>query len=285
MPALSTYCVLCPSFHGATLLSLVLGNHSRVLSLGDTVATEPNYHCGCGALVSECAFWRQVNAGADGHAASTMPRPELFASPRLNQAATILSAIAACRLGKRIRFESFAKGVEHQLAVCREFAEFDVFIDGFKSVSRYCALKAVGFPVCGVIHLLRDPRSFAASSKRKNVPVEQAASQWSSMHTAISRVTRLMGERVIRIRYEELCASPEQQLLGLQSWMGLDPEKLLRPFPPGRHWVGNRTTRAFDGMIILRESWRTALSEREKNEIERVCRRQADGWGYDLAAG
>ena len=239
------------------MLSLVLGNHSRVLSLGDTVATEPNHHCGCGALVSECPFWRRVNAGSDGDATlATMPRPELFASPRLNQAATILSAIAAFRLGKTVRFGSFAKGVDHQLAVCREFQEFDIFIDGFKSVSRYCALKAARFPVRGVIHLLRDPRSFAASSKRKNVPVKQAASQWSSMHATISRVTRLMGERVIQIRYEELCASPEQHLLRLQSWMGLDPEPLLHPFPPGRHWVGNRTMRAFDGTIALRESWR-----------------------------
>ena len=270
MPALSIYCVLCPSFHGATLLSLVLGNHSRVLSLGDTVATEPNHHCGCGALVSKCPFWRRVNAGSDADAApsSKMPRPELFASPQLNQVATILSGIAAFRLGKTVRFGSFAKRVDHQLAVCREFQEFDIFIDGFKSLSRYCALKAARFPVRGVIYLLRDPRSFAASSKRKNVPVKQAASQWSNLHATISRVTRLMGERVFQIRYEELCASPEQNLLRLQAWMALEAETLLHPFPPGRHWVGNRTMRAFDGTIALRESWREALNEGEKAEIE-----------------
>jgi hypothetical protein len=286
MPALSIYCVLCPSFHGATLLSLVLGNHSRVLSLGDTVATEPTHHCGCGALVAECPFWQQVGAGSDEHGASLpiRPRPELFASPRLNQAATILSAIAAFKLGKTVRFGSFAKAVDHQLAVCRKFADFDVFIDGFKSISRYCALKAAGFPVRGVIHLLRDPRSFAVSSKRKHLPVEQAASEWSAMHAAISRVTRLMGERVIQIRYEELCASPEQQLLRLQSFMQLDPEPLLHPFPPGRHWVGNRTMRDFDGAIALRESWRDTLSASEQAEIARECKRQALAWGYDLSS-
>ena len=109
MPPLSIYCVLCPSFHGATLLSLVIGNHSRMLSLGDTVATEPGHHCGCGALVAECPFWRRVNGGPDGGAA--MPRPELFASPRLNQTATISVAIVAFRLGKTMLFGSFAKGI------------------------------------------------------------------------------------------------------------------------------------------------------------------------------
>ena len=120
----------------------------------------------------------------------------------------------------------------------------------------------------GVIHLLRDPRSFAASSKRKDVPVDQAALQWSALHRAISRVTRLMGERVIQLRYEEFCAAPEQHLLRLQSWMGVDPEPLLHPFSPGRHWVGNRTMREFDGRITLRESWRETLSAREGRDRE-----------------
>lgn len=281
MPALSIYCILCPSFHGATLLSLVLGNHSRVLSLGDTVATEPSHHCGCGALVADCSFWQRVNSGPNG--AATMPRPQVFASPRLNQAATISGAIAAFRLRKTMHFGSFAEGVDHQLAVCREFEEFDVFIDGFKSVSRYSALKAAGFPVRGVIHVLRDPRSFAASSKRKSVPVKQAALEWSALHRAISRATRLMGERVIQIRYEDFCARPKQHLLRLQSWMGVDREPLLYPFAPGRHWVGNRTMREFDGTIATRESWREALSQAEKTEIERACGRQALKLGYDLS--
>ena len=117
-----------------------------------------------------------------------------------NRAATILGAITAFRLGMAVRFGSFAAALDHQLAVCRKFSDFDIFIDSFKSVSRYCALKAAGFPVRGVIHLLRDPHSFAASSKRKQVAVTRAASQWSGMHATISRVTRLMGERVIHVR-------------------------------------------------------------------------------------
>jgi hypothetical protein len=277
MPAPRIVCVLCPSFHGATLLSLVLANHRGVLSLGDTVATEPNHHCGCGVLVSNCAFWTQVGP--------ISARPQLLASPQLNQAATILGAIAAHKLGAKVRFGSFAADVEHEFAVCRQFAEFDIFIDGFKSVSRYCALKAAGFPVRGVIHLLRDPRSFAASSKRKQVPVTTAAAQWSQAHRTISLATRAMGERVFDLRYEDLCASPEQQLARLQAWLGLEPESLLHPFAPGRHWVGNRTMRAFDGTIALRETWRGVLRASEQAAVMNACRKEARRWGYDLSAG
>jgi hypothetical protein len=261
------------------LLSLVLGNHSRIFALGDTISANPNHHCGCGALVSDCAFWHQVGA--------VMPRPEIFALPALNQAAVIASSVAAFRLGKTIRFEPFAQGVEHQLAVCQNFAPFagrDIFIDGFKSVSRYSALKAAGFPVRGVLHLIRDPRSFAASSKRKAVPVTEAAAQWASLHRMIARVTRLMGERVFALRYEDFCGSPEEHLRRIEVWMGVVPEPLLHPFPPGRHWVGNRSMRDFDGTIALRESWRETLGAAELAEIEKACGRQARRLGYDLSS-
>jgi hypothetical protein len=207
----------------------------------------------------------------------------LFASPQVNQLAIVLSGITAVRLGLPVPYRSFAADVRHLLAVCCDFVTFDVFIDGFKSVSRYCALKAAGFPVRGVIHVLRDPRSFAASSRRKQVPVRESAQQWSSIHATISRVTRLMGERVINIRYEDLCAAPGEQLGRLQSWMNLKSETLLHPFPPGRHWVGNRSMRAFDGTIALRESWQSELNAAEKAEIERACHKQALRWGYDLS--
>jgi hypothetical protein len=161
--------------------------------------------------------------------------------------------------------------------------DFEVFIDGYKSVSRYSAAKAAGFPIQGVIHILRDPRAFAASSKQKSIPIRQSAAQWASAHTTISRVARMTRERVIQIRYEELCASPEEQLLRLQSWMQLNPEPLLHAFPADRHWVGNRTIRTFNGEVSLREGWRNALAPQELAEIQRICGRKAFKFGYDLA--
>ena len=54
---LEIYCILCPSYHGATLLSLLLGNHTKVFSLGDTIPTEPfPIRCGCGAPFDRCEF-------------------------------------------------------------------------------------------------------------------------------------------------------------------------------------------------------------------------------------
>jgi hypothetical protein len=286
MRELTIYCLLCPSYHGATLLSLVLGNHSRVLSLGDTIATKASYRCGCGKRVAECDFWQQVKEGwADYAGKELIPsKPELFASPRLNQAAVLGSTIAALRLGRTLRFEQFAKAVRHHLAVCETRFDFDIFIDGYKSISRYTALKAAGFPVRGVIHLIRDPRSFAASSKRKSIPIEKSARQWAAMHDAITRVTRLTRERVLRVRYHELCAEPQQQLVRIQEWMGVTPERLLRPIDAGIHWIGNKSMRNFSGAISARESWRSELSEPEIALVERMTSSSSKRLGEDFFA-
>jgi hypothetical protein len=100
----------------------------------------------------------------------------------------------------------------------------------------------------------------------------------------IARVTRLMGERVFALRYEELCAAPEEHLRRIEAWMGLEPEPLLHPFPPGRHWVGNRSMRDFDGTIAPRESWRRTLVTGELAEIEMACGGEARRLGYDLSS-
>jgi hypothetical protein len=45
--------------------------------------------------------------------------------------------------------------------------EFDILIDGYKSSSRYAALKAANYPVRGETHIPREPRSFVTSAERR----------------------------------------------------------------------------------------------------------------------
>ena len=285
MHDISIYCILCPSYHGATLLSLVLGNHSRVLSLGDTVAASPSQRCGCGKLVGECEFWRSVRArwGGVTNQEFIPARPKILPWPRLNQAASLCSAVIAFRAGAVIRFDPLARAFEAQLDVCRELTDFDVLIDGYKSLSRYAALKAAGFPIRGAIHLLRDPRSFVASSKVRSISVAHAAREWSRIHRAITRITDLMGERVFQVRYNELCAAPKEQLANIQSWMHLHTEPILRPLDADRHWVGNKSMRHFTGEIRPRDDWQTRLTKAEVSCVEALTASEALRFGYDLS--
>jgi hypothetical protein len=104
------------------------------------------------------------------------------------------------------------------------------------------------------------------------------------MHDAITRVTRLTRERVLRVRYHELCAEPQQQLVRIQEWMGVTPERLLRPIDAGIHWIGNKSMRNFSGAISARESWRSELSEPEIALVERMTSSSSKRLGEDFFA-
>src|SRR4051812_36044101 len=63
--------VVCPSYQGATLLALLLNNHSQISALGDMLPWRGvNQMCACGQRVSECAFWTTVSKGVDTSAFS-----------------------------------------------------------------------------------------------------------------------------------------------------------------------------------------------------------------------
>lgn len=60
------YFVLCPGFQGATLISLILNNHSQLFALGDTNPTRRyDQRCACGERVSLCNFWQGLRRHAD----------------------------------------------------------------------------------------------------------------------------------------------------------------------------------------------------------------------------
>ena len=207
-----TVFVLCPSWHGATLLSLVLGNHSRAFSLGDTIPHSDRFRCRCGAEACECPFWTSVvRAVGEGGGDSLIPaRPRLFASNAMNQAAVATISLAALKSGVRAPFRKFAAANASFLGVCRREKDFDLFVDGYKSIIRYLALKADGRQeIAGLIHLVRDPRAFAAAAKLKSVTVDEASRDWVAFHRRVDTIVRLTCERALILRYEDFCAKPE----------------------------------------------------------------------------
>jgi hypothetical protein len=275
------YCILCPSYHGATLVSLLLGNHSRVRSLGDTIPSQPfPVQCGCGAPFDRCEFWRKVAAIAPDY-----PGPELFQTkphylPRCNGPIALALGLLSIRTGIPFPDGAFATSYERFLEIWGQQDDKDIFVDGYKSLIHYLALKARGFPIKGVIHLIRDPRSFVASSKRMQIGVKNAAIAWVRVHRFIQMITSTVGESAIRLRYEDLCVAPEHHMNALQEWMGLTPEPIIRPVESSRHWLGNSSMINFDGTIKLRQTWQCELTPEELTLVQDRTRRFARSYDY-----
>ena len=102
----STYfALLCPSYHGATMLSALLSNHSQICSAGDGNPgwRDPNrIPCKCGRSIAVCDFWQGL---AGLRETGGKPANELWfpTTPKI---------IAGCaagnlRLAKALAFSSF----------------------------------------------------------------------------------------------------------------------------------------------------------------------------------
>jgi hypothetical protein len=260
--------VLCPSFHGATLLALLLNNHSKVSALGDTVPSRAfDQACACTKKVSECPFWQTVRSeiGTDrfAHSGVWLPnlpfalhsknfallsrmaeagidgRVRLFPSPTANQLVDRTIGNLAAGLLPIVwqRFPRHTKTfVQAHLAfyeLVRRLHQTNLVVDGTKSTAKVFALRALvpGISAIKVIHLVRDPRGFVASWQKNvgNARTNVIASMWADMHRRIQLLTKKVGIDSLAVKYETLCSQPDVQMNAVFRFLGVEPQAVCAP--------------------------------------------------------
>lgn len=314
--------VLCPSFHGATLLALMLNNHSEISCLGDTLPRrELDQPCACGERVSACAHWREIARRIDadrfrGHPWLLPDYPVLFDNRPLRALYYAAMAAADCRTWQlpsaslnrlfnrtaggmaraaiplawrmsRGALDAYARVYLDFYEAIREMHGTRLCVDGSKRLGRVVALRsALGTDAkVKLIHLLRDPRGFAASWRR-NVGAQSAAvlgGFWLDMHRRIEDYAR--AEPAIAyhaIRYEDLCTAPGETMAGLFDFLGVANEEVggAPRFPGKHHLMGNVMLFRFDGSISLDTRWRSELPDAEQAELLHRTRPLSERLGY-----
>lgn len=298
--------VLAPAYHGATLLSLLLNNHSKITALADTLPMwEPESRCSCGVGFRSCTFWQTV---ADrlctqryAHLPTILPAAPwpLDRAPGSSSAAAFVRRVeyriwgaelrlAPCRIpviSARARrpLETFASTHQAFYELLRDLHGTSVVVDGTKRQEKFRTLKRCysGHTDMSVIHLVRDPRGFARSwSTYTGGDVENGAREWRDFHAEVLRMAEI--DRLMTVRYEDICASPEREIERIISFLSLESEDLVGPprYPEKHHLVGNKMLMSFTGAICEDERWKTELSEREKQAVLRSVGELASRFGY-----
>ena len=294
----STYfTLLCPSYHGATMLSALLSNHSQICSAGDGNPgwRDPNrIPCKCGRSIAVCDFWQGL-AGlretggkpANEHWFPTTPKI-IAGSAAGNLRLAKALAVSSFKLKRNLMARLFPQAarrftdtVSRYAAFCRDYHGAPVFFDGEKSFAKYCSLQACGYPIGGVIHFVRDPRAYAASAKKRGVAANVAAAEWSAYHERLNAMASWGGRtRVLRVRYEDLVAEADRTLGLITGFMGLNPEALTRPPHLDRlHLIGN-SLRGFDGVPRQGRGREAALTTPELETVAQSCRALMHKFGY-----
>lgn len=292
------------SFSGATLLAFLLGAHPEIATVGEMnglIAREnpDTYTCSCGQPIKTCAFWQAVTEAmhrrgfafdvADFGTEFTFggPRPVRYVrrgSFRNNTLDALRDALFLAWPTERRRMDALvARNVAFVESVL-EVTGKRVFVDTSKDRMRLGALARASALDVRAVHLVRDVRGVVASRLRRGVPIEarEAARQWTRLHHRIHvALQALPEERRLRVRYEDLCANPQETLARVFHLCGVAPSAQIDDLPNAQqHIVGNAMRLGSLREIRPDDRWRSLLTSQQLRDINRAAQRLSQQFGY-----
>jgi hypothetical protein len=289
---------------GTTLLECLLGQVSGVQALGEVVhlwkrGIENAEKCGCGTPFPDCGFWRPVgNAAFGGWDQVDVEQVEALRGhvDRLRRVPRVIAR-------PEPQVAEYADYYGRIYSAAAEVSGAQVLIDSSKHPSLAHCLRRLPNVDFRVIHVVRDPRAVANAwtkvVKRPDVATAgtgdefmaqfspaYAAALWAAENLAITSLGRL-GVPVLRVRYEDLAATPEPVLRKAATFAGLaagielpvhGSEALLAP----THTASGNPIRFHNGPLSIRldEAWRRDLGQRDRRVVSALTAPLAATYGY-----
>jgi hypothetical protein len=267
---------------GSTLLDLLLGNHKDIISIGELRRLNQclNDNCMCGRRIIDCYFWQKVE--------HTLGRPlsqvDTFCDGH-SKAARIIAKTIAAFPGRGYSFrlashffpflredaEVVANFVRIYEAICK-LGEVQFIVDSSKAAYYFKLLYMFIPQKIKILYLTRDGRGVAYSKmKREGVRLEQGAKGWVLNNLMIQMMSlNIPGDRIKRVRYEDLCEKPRRTLQMVCDFVGIDfQDDILKLNKNGKHNIGG-SPHKYDKentKISLDDRWKQALSPQELSDF------------------
>jgi hypothetical protein len=306
----ATIFVLSDVRSGSTLLDQCLGAHPEVVSLGevhwlDAYLTQNRdiYNpvhdliCTCGALVTDCPFWRAVEGYLGRPLGSlrvwqrlnrrrndkrllsvlrSIPRQLVKVRPRLYRRAAFRALVG----GPRVARDCIALYDAVSSATGRAFC-----VDSSKTPYRFRDVYERDRGRSRAVILTRDYRAVVHSKMKRGQSLVPAASGWRLRMEQIRELTSdLPREDVHSLSYEALCTQPAQELANLCTFLGIAFADSMMQRPTGNlHHIGGSPSK-FDpdrARISLDDSFARHFREEELRVMRELVGEEARRWGYD----
>ena len=288
-------------YSGATLLTILLNAHSRIVSNGESMFFDDNdtrrYDCSCGKYIDECEFFAATTApmrlpdgaGWDKRLFVQVPRfsrrpllRSLLQSPRFECALRqqLINIVPAYR---DVR-ERFLQAQLQFFADARRLSGAPIYLDGTKSIRRAQLFARDGRSELKILHLIRDGRGFCASyvkNKRPTPSWADAAEAWVSYITQVEQFARTFPSvPLLVVKYEDLCRSTPEVLRATCQFLDIPGESPGADMLQGAHILGNRMRRNFSGAIVEDTSWKEKLDQGTQAQLTSLMKPQLEQFGY-----
>jgi hypothetical protein len=291
-------------YSGSTLLTFLLGNHPEIATIGELgiaprAKTRPEeFLCSCRAPIRDCGFWRRVGRemAERGHPFDVWDADLDFRARGGGLADVILRAVqrgpileTARNVGVRVvpaagrELSRTLDRIESLAEVVTGIKECSTFLDSSKRPERAVFMRRVPSFDLKVIHLVRDGRAVSFSSmKNLGIGPEQAADSWVGDNRASEQALRWFPKgRLLRVRYEDLCADPPGTLRRIHRFAGVTPGNgHVALDKDGQHVIGNRMRLSSTSEVRLDEKWKRSLAPEHLEVIERRVGTLNRRYGY-----
>lgn len=291
-------------FSGSTLFSILANSHPQIVTVGEmsglVKSEDPDgYFCSCGKPIKLCPFWKSVAQQMAGRGFAFDPASfdtriwigtgnltrrvlnSSFGSTVLEDLRDLIAQSIPVHRG-RLRYL-----IDRNKALARAIVAVSgksVFFDASKTASTVRHLSRECDLDFRIVHLVRDVRGIVWSRRRHKGEVSWRTSvkRWMRTNSNIERqLSRLTADRWLRIRYEDLCASPSETMNNFFAFCGLQVHDVTaRLSSEEHHIIGNRMRLADASEIRTDDSWRRALTMEERKGIVEMAGSMHRRYGY-----
>ena len=295
-----------PNYSGTTLLAMLIDCHPQIASVGECALNRharerqredgsPQFACSCLQPIGQCPFWgslfeRMHELGYPLDANNWITDYK-YRSDLMNTALGMYNSRGWFRQLQNladgylpIHRSRLQRTTEARVAFVRTVLERtgkQVFFDTTKYVlqAHYMAHE----PALDVkfLRIVRDPRSYVASSLRRGHELEERAHSWVSFHQATNHMLApVPPDRIMVISYEDLCRSPIDVQRTIYAFCGVDDVPPPTAVAPRDHHVIGNPVRLKDRLTVrLVESWREELTADQQSRILRIAGPMAESLG------
>lgn len=217
---------------GTTILEILLSNNPGIFGVGEVTHIFQDGFiddeiCSCGKPTSVCEYWSSVRQQCAWKEADISKLNQLFVDIAWH---TQFPKVAFGLVSRKKR-DLFSKTNECLFQSSSDISGANIVVDSSKYAGRALEL-ARAFPKnVKIICLTRSPAGLVKAFKKTDAAEQKPKSLSGTLYyylytLACFRVVAwILKSRILRIRYEDMIANPDQTLCRIESWAGIDLSK------------------------------------------------------------
>ncbi len=291
---------------GSTVLDIVLGNHSEIVSVGELsnvcrVWDSNTEYCSCGSIARSCKFWGSVKEKWLISMISICNVDEWKILQNKFERTRYIYNMYGGKWRTTKGFNLYALGLKAIYEAISDVSGKRFIVDSSKNALRAMALDHIDGVDLKLIHLVRDGRGVACSYRKhykkdivngvqhdiSGTPVWRSAFSWViSNYLAGQAVKQLGNKNSLCIRYEDFVCLTNDVLMQIGGIIGLSFENVIDAVKRGdelyvRHKIsGNRVRMQKNISLKLNNEWIEILTDKDKKIFWMIAGKTAMRFGY-----